>query len=240
MRVGSGRGAGFRVDRNGRLGGLGAKVARRLREGPYGERVLIGFRRDLAVPFPGPRPNVPISLRALRPDDVAALFPAADGTAAERERADVAWRLGMVGRRTLMSRAMVAVDETTGRPCHIQWLTEGYSDVIRTAAALPALSLDEGLLESAYTPNAYRGMGIMSAVTARMAEFAAGCGMRYVVAFIDQRNIASLRGAQRAGLSPWQIETCTQYAFGLLRRVRFAPIGDGFAVAGEGLGSPSP
>ena len=230
MRSGSGLGSGISPAGSGRLAVLGAKVVRRLGEGPYGERVLIGLRRDLRVSFPVPKPNVPISLRAFRPDDIPALFPATDGAAAERERTDVAWRLRTVEHGALKSRCFVAVDETTGRPCHIQWITDGYSDAIRTAAALPALSLDEALLENAYTPGAYRGLGIMSAVTARIAESAAERGVRYVAAFIDRDNVASLRGVQRAGLTPWQVETRRQYGFGLLRTVRFAPVPAGFRL----------
>lgn len=168
MSTGSGPKDGVRLEGSGRLARLNAKIVRRLRQGPYSRHVLVGLRRDLSVPFPAPIAKVPISLRALRPEDMPALFPQADGAAAERERADVAWRLRMVEQGTLRSRCFVAVDDATGRPCHIQWLTIGYSDAIRTAAALPALSLDVALLENAYTPSTYRGMGIMSAVTARV------------------------------------------------------------------------
>jgi hypothetical protein len=207
-----------------RLAALGSKVMRRLKAGPYGQRIRIGLRRDLTIPFPAPPAHIPISLRAFRPDDLSALVPMADGPAAARERADIEWRLRMVEQHSLLSRCFVAVDQTADRPCHIQWLTTGYSDAIRKAAGLPALSLDEALLENAYTPSAYRGMGIMSAVTARIAASAARSGARYVIAFID----ASLRGAQRAGLSPWQIETQRQYAFGLVRRARFEPVSSDF------------
>ena len=224
MRIGSGQGADFRMDRNERLDGLGAKVTRRLQEGPYGKRVLIGLRRDLAVPFSTPTPKIPISLREFRVEDLAVLFPAADGIAAERERTDIMWRLRSVEDGILRSRCFVAIDETSDRPCHIQWITDGYSDAIRITAALPELSHDEALLENAYTPSAHRGLGLMPAVTGRIAERAAENGVRFAVAFIDRRNFASLRGGQRAGLLPWQIQTQRQYGFGLIRRVSFEPI----------------
>lgn len=208
---------------NDRLTRLNAKIVQRLRQGPYGKRVLIGLRRDLSVPFPAPVPKVPIRLRSLRPEDLPTLFPPTDGVAAEREHADVTWRLRMVEQGSLRSRCFVAVDDTAGRPCHIQWLTMGYSDAIRAAAALPALSLDEALLENAYTPSGYRGMGIMSAVTARIADHAASSGLRYVVALVDQRNVTSLRGGRQAGLAPWRIATLRQLGFGLFRWGRFAP-----------------
>lgn len=214
------------------LAALSAKIIRRLKQGPYDRRVLIGLRRDTAVPFAAPQAKIPISLRPFRPDDMPNLF--SETTAAtERERVDIAWRLQMSEQGALHSRCFVAVDEITGRPCHIQWLTTGYSDVIRTAAALPVLQRDEVLLENAYTADTYRGMGIMSAVTAQIAERGAEQGARYVVAFIDQHNTASLRGGQRAGLLPWQIETQSQYGFGLVRRARFEPTPVGFVLPYE-------
>ncbi|MEL6065165.1 GNAT family N-acetyltransferase [Methylobacterium sp. DCY52] len=203
------------------LRAFGIKVIRRLREGAYGERILIGLRRDLAVPFSAPFPRVPIHLREFRLEDTSTLFPSTDGVEAERECKDVMWRLRSVEEGLLRSRCYVAVDETSDRPCHIQWLTEGYNDAIRIAAALPTLSNDEALLENAYTARAYRGMGIMAAVTGQIVELAEARGVRFVVAFIDHRNIASLRGGQRAGLSPWRIAIQRQYGFGLVRRARF-------------------
>ena len=233
MSIGFGLSGGVLGAGGSRLAVLGTKIVRSLKKGPYGKRVLIGLRRDLTVPFPAPPANIPISLRAFRPEDIKALFPVGDGLAAVRERADIEWRLRMVEHGALKSQCFVAVDETTDRPCHIQWLTEGYDNTIRDAAALPALSLDEALLENAYTPLAYRSRGILSAVTARIAEFAAESGLRYVVGFIDQHNVASLRGGQRAGLIPWQIQMQRQYAFGLLRRVRFKPVPADFRLPHE-------
>lgn len=235
MTTQSGPRAAVAPARGRQLTALGAKIIRRLKQGPYGRRVLIGLRRDTALPFAAPRAKIPISLRPFRPDDMPDLFPETTA-AAERERADIVWRLQMSGQGALHSRCFVAVDETTGRRCHIQWLTTAYSDAIRIAAALPVLQPDEALLENAYTPDAYRGMGIMSAVTARIAECGAAQGSRYVVAFIDHHNTASLRGGQRAGLLPWQIETQRQYGFGLVRRARFAPMPADFVLPYE---SPS-
>jgi hypothetical protein len=147
MSIGSGPRDGISLEGDRRPTLLGARIVRHLTQGPYGKRVLIGLRRDLSVPFPAPPPKVPISLRAFRADDMPTLFPPSDGAAAERERADVAWRLRMVEQGTLRSRCFVTVDERADRPCHIQWLTDGYSDAIRTAAALPVLSLADSAFD---------------------------------------------------------------------------------------------
>jgi RimJ/RimL family protein N-acetyltransferase len=67
----------------------------------------------------------------------------------------------------------------------------------------PTLQPDEALLEGAYTPEAYRGQGIMSAAMARIAQQASEWGARWVITFVDERNEASLRGCLRAGFMPY-------------------------------------
>jgi RimJ/RimL family protein N-acetyltransferase len=59
------------------------------------------------------------------------------------------------------------------------------------------------LLEGAYTPEAYRGMGIMSAAMARIAERAAEGGARWVITFVDETNVASVKGCLRAGFAAY-------------------------------------
>jgi GNAT superfamily N-acetyltransferase len=168
--------------------------------------------------------RVPLSLRPFALEDLTWLFPADEASGAD-ERADIAWRLRMVERGALVSHCFVAVDESSGRPCHVQWITEaGYDAAIRRGGALPVLGPDQAMLENAYTPPRYRGMGVMAAVTAMMAERAGDVGARSVVAFVDEDNVASLKGAFRAGFRPYTVRVRRQYAFGLIRTARFSPV----------------
>ena len=209
----------------GRMDGLVPKVMRRLNEGLHDRQVSIGMRRDLSEPFTPPPARIPVALRPFTVNDLPALFPLTDAEVGARERADIAWRLGMVERGAFASHCFVAVDERSDTPCHVQWLTEaGYDEVIRRAGALPTLGGDEAMLENAYTPSAYWGLGIMSAVTALLAERAAALGARRVVALIDEDNLPSLKGARRAGFRPYMVRVREQYCYGLFRSVRFMPM----------------
>jgi RimJ/RimL family protein N-acetyltransferase len=67
----------------------------------------------------------------------------------------------------------------------------------------PRLAPDEALLEGAYTPAQYRGLGIMPAAMARIAEHGVAIGARWVVTFVSDDNIPSLKGCDRAGFSPF-------------------------------------
>jgi hypothetical protein len=207
---------------------LRAKVARRLALGLYARQVSIGLRRDLSVAVDPPTARIPVSLRRFREDDLPALFPAECDASAKGERTDVEWRLRAAAYGMLPSRCFVAIDERSSRPCHIQWLTEpGYGDAIRQAGALPTLAAEEAMLENAFTPVEYRGLGIMSVAVHLIAERAAALGKRYLVAYVDADNRASLNGVERAGLTPWSTRTRRQFGFGLLRTVRFDRIAAG-------------
>ena len=214
---------------------LRAKVARRLALGLYARQVSIGLRRDLSVAVDPPAAQIPVSLRRFRETDLPALFPAGCDASAQSERADVEWRLRATAHGILPSQGFVAVDRRSGRPCHIQWLTEpGYGDAIRRSGALPALAAEEAMLESAFTPLEYRGLGIMAVAVHLIAEHAAALGKRYLVAYVDAGNAASLKGVERAGLTPWSIRTRRQFGFGLVRTVRFDTV-----AASAGASAPS-
>jgi RimJ/RimL family protein N-acetyltransferase len=214
---------------------LRAKVARRIALGPYAEQVSIGLRRDLSVAVEPPAVRIPISLRDFREDDLAALFPAGGDAAARSERTDVEWRLRASAHGILPSRCYVVVDDRSGRPRHIQWLTgPGYGHAIRRAGALPVLADDEAMLENAFTPVEYRGLGLMAAAVHLIAERARVLGKRHLLAFVDAGNVASLKAAGRAGLTPWSTRTRRQFGFGFIRTVRFDLV-----AAGSGSSVPS-
>jgi RimJ/RimL family protein N-acetyltransferase len=78
--------------------------------------------------------------------------------------------------------------------------------------------VSEALLENAYTPPAYGGLGIMSAAMARIAEQASAFGATDVLTFVDQQNIASLKGCERAGFYPDLLYRRVQIGFGLIKR----------------------
>jgi RimJ/RimL family protein N-acetyltransferase len=93
----------------------------------------------------------------------------------------------------------------------------------------PVLRSDEALLEGAFTPEAYRGMGIMGAAMALVAERAADHGARYVMTFVDEQNPASFKGCVRAGFSPYLRR---RERFRMFHRsVSFEPIEPGAPVA---------
>jgi GNAT superfamily N-acetyltransferase len=168
----------------------------------HSDSVSIGLRRDLSIPFVGPKAKIPIAVRPLAPDDdLSALEPAA-GLAAD----EAFWRMGQ--RRLLESglqTCYVAI-APEGKPCYMQWvITASQNERVKEffGNLYPVLAPNEALLEGAYTPEEYRGKGIMGAAMAEVALRAADHGARWVITFVDQQNEASFKGCIRAGFTPY-------------------------------------
>jgi RimJ/RimL family protein N-acetyltransferase len=168
----------------------------------HSDSTSIGLRRDLTIPFTGPKAKIPLTVRALaRTDDLSALDPA-PGLSAD----EAFWRLGQ--RRLLQSglKTCYVAIAPEGKPCYMQWVIPA-SENERLRAFFgnlyPVLAPDEALLEGAYTPEAYRGKGIMGAAMAEVAERGAQYGARWVITFVDQSNEASFKGCIKAGFKPY-------------------------------------
>lgn len=212
-------------------GELGAKLARiknrvawQLQLGLRSRFTRYGLRRDLSLKLDNPSAKIPITVRPLVGSDVPELLPT-DLQADRQEQLEISWRRGFLEKGA--KECFVAVDQRDGTPCYMQWLMRpADNDFILGLRSFPALKPEEALLENAYTPVKYCGLGIMSAAMALIAERAVDFGARYVLTFVDQDNIASLKGCQRAGFSPHLLHNKDQLAFGLIKRNRFEELDD--------------
>jgi GNAT superfamily N-acetyltransferase len=157
-------------------------------------------------------------VRPLEARDIPIVLPLSgmDNT----EKLEIADRYSLLGQFGMC--AHVAVDQRSDTPCYIQWLVgSARNDVIRRLGCFPALDADEALLEGAYTPPQHRGLGIMSAAMAIIAERADSLGARYVLTFVGDDNIPSLKGCRRAGFKPHMLHYRSQWGFGIRCRNTF-------------------
>jgi GNAT superfamily N-acetyltransferase len=194
----------------------------------YSNHTSIGFRRDLTVLFAAPLAFQPLEVRPLeRGDDLSCLEARAP------ELTDVQVFERLTQRRIVESglRTCYIAMSSDGMPCYMQWLIlAGENDRVQTAFGnlYPRLESDEALLEGAYTPEAYRGKGIMANAMAQIAARAADAGVRWVITFVDEAYAPAQKGCARAGFRPYvrRVET---YRL-LHRRVAFVslrqPVGE--------------
>jgi hypothetical protein len=185
------------VLKGGELGTVLGELRRRL----HSADVSYCLRRDLTVPFPAPEAKIPIDVRPLDEADVPTIV-------AERPR-----RLPFLEERV----PTCYVATTTGDEiAYMQWLLGPESnDRIQKffGGRFPLLQEDEMLLEYAYGFLAHRGKRVMPCAMAQIAEQADGHGARYVFTFVRIDNIPSLKGCQRSGFIPYQLQTITWRLF---------------------------
>jgi GNAT superfamily N-acetyltransferase len=203
--------------RGGRVSKAWTVIAGRL----YSNSTSVGLRRDLTIPFAGAEAKIPITVRPLADtDDLSSLDPEPGLPA------DAAYSR-LVQRRLLRSglRTCYVAIVPDGKLCYMQWaIPSAENDRVRTVFGnlYPVLGPDEALLEGAYTPDSYRGKGIMGAAMAQVAERAADFGARWVITFVDEANPASFKGCIRAGFAPY-LKRRERFRL-FYRQVRFEPM----------------
>ncbi|HXL67075.1 MAG TPA: GNAT family N-acetyltransferase [Xanthobacteraceae bacterium] len=208
------------------LGELGARLAGRWKLGLYAELTRYGLVRDLSHNFQAPGAKIPLAVRPLADRDLAALFGHAGAATELSERMEVAWRRAFIEKGA--RGGFVAIDERSATPCYVQWLLSPRDNAfIKKLGGFPPLADGEALLENAYTPPAYRGLGVMAAAMAQIAERASDFSARKVLTFVATDNIASLKGCQRAGFYPHLLHRRTRFGFGLITRDRFETLPEG-------------
>jgi RimJ/RimL family protein N-acetyltransferase len=216
-----GAGAGWR----GRLKEFGTRLSGRWQIGLHAKLTRYGLLRDLGKNFTPPGAKIPLAVRPLQNRDLPALFGHADNASELAERLEVAWRRAFIDKGA--HSGFVAIDERSNTPCYVQWLLfPRDNDFIKKLGGFPPLAAGEALLENAYTPPAYRGLGVMSAAMARIAERAGEHDAKKVLTFVATDNVASLRGCQRAGFHPHLLHHRIRLGFGLVTRDRFETLAD--------------
>ena len=109
--------------------------------------------------------------------------------------------------------------------CYMQWLIAARDNArvhARWGGLFPELKPHEALLEGAYTAESHRGKGVMSHAMALIAEKARDFGAHHVLTFVDRKNVASLKGCEKAGFAPYIQRRETWSLF--RRRVHFLPL----------------
>jgi len=161
------------------------------------------LRRDLSVPFQAPDAKVPITVREIRDDDKVKIFDLNRPGISPAEKKELVRRLEHLNAD--IPTCYVAVSDD-GTPAYVQWLMGAtLNDRIQSYfnGIFPVLAPDEALLENAFTLEAFRGKGIMPAAMARIAEKGSQIGARWVITFVEESNVPSLKGCKRSGFEPY-------------------------------------
>ena len=190
----------------------------------HSDTLAYGLRRDLSVSFQSPSAKIPITVRPLAESEIA-LFRDVDLSLSDSEAFDRRSRLPILERR---EGTCYAAADAQNHICYVQWLFLAKDNPFiasHFSGLFPQLEPDCALLEGALTFSAFRGLGIMQAAMARIAEKASDHGARYAITFVTHDNIPSLKGCKRAGFSPYCERTERRR---LLRtNISFSPLPEG-------------
>lgn len=111
---------GFRLLAEGQFREIARRARRRFGGSLYDRTIAFGLRRDLTVPFPAPAARIAITVREAVEADAALLFENPSDDLDPVERQELIWRHAHF--RDRIPTCYVAIDETTGHPCYVQWL----------------------------------------------------------------------------------------------------------------------
>jgi hypothetical protein len=186
----------------------------------HSRRIAIGVRRDLLMHVPIDPPRIPLEVRHLQPGDDLSLVADEPGLSsrAAAERTVQRWLLG-----SNLPPPAVAID-AEGKVCFMAWmLTAEDNDVIqaRWGEMLPILKPGEAIVEGPFTAESHRGLGVMLAYNA-ILDAARESGIRYVMGFIAEGNVAQLKVAEIGQFTPFVKREESWFLF--RRRIRFLPL----------------
>ncbi len=181
--------------------GMTGRTVRAVAHRVFSEEADLVLARDLRTPHQAPRPELDITIRRITARDTEPSILQPTGGLPPTER----W--GLERRRSLFAQQFgtcyVAVDDR-GDACYVAWLFSQHDNphVHRFFKGwFPPLDASTALLEAVYTVPTHRGKHVMSAASALIAQRAAEFGAHRVLAFVDTRNTASVRGFRHAGFA---------------------------------------
>ncbi len=188
----------------------------------YSESLSFGLQRDLQEPFEKPDAKIKINVRPLQEEDVETLM--GKDVSDNINPRIIASQQAMLDAK--IPTCYVAVT-TTDKPCYMQWLIGSEdNDKIQShfKGVFPPLKPNEALLEAAFGNPKFRGLRIMPAAMAQIAEKASLINARWVNTYVDVTNIASLKGCRRSGFEPFVLRKERWFLFRLT--ISFHPLSE--------------
>jgi hypothetical protein len=165
-----------------------------------------GLCRDLSEKFSGPEATIGFGVRPAEPQDLGDFLSVAGSLGGDEA-------LDRLRRRRLIEYGLptcyVAVTDD-GDVCFMQWLIgEQQNDRVQAlfSGDYPMLEPGQMLLEYAYIPEKFRGLGIMPRAMSLIAHEAKSLGAERLITFVGVKNVASLKGCKRAGFTPCLVRT---------------------------------
>lgn len=196
----------------------------RFKQRLYSDEVCYGLKRDLEKPLKPVPPQIAFHIRPIEEHEIRkTLAFTKPGSGIEGVNQRISRLLFL---EAGFATCYGAISEDGG-PCFIQWLV-GHTENEKMAgyhgAYFPPLSEKEVLLEGAFTPEGFRGKGIMSSAMLQVSDKGKEKGARWAITYVSKGNTASLKGSFRAGFVPFIVRKSSWRLF--RQKLTFVPISE--------------
>ncbi len=175
------------------------------------ESLSFGLQRDLNQPFEAPEAKIKFHIRPLKKGDVDEILKNTRENPVDPRI--IASQYSLIEKNIPTCYVAATTNDT---PAYMQWLIS-YKDNDKIEehfkGLFPRLKKGEALLEAAYCNPAYRGLRIMPAAMAQIAEKAESINARWIKTFVDVQNIPSLKGCRRSGFEPYVLRKDRWFLF---------------------------
>lgn len=183
------------------------------------------LRRDLNLPFNKTKAKIPIKIREIEEKDLEQLLDSKIIYEDSEEFKENARRKLMLN--SGIKQCYIATDEND-KALYMQWLiSHEENDKIKKVykGGFAELNKNEMLLEGAYTIKSARGKHIMSEAMATISSIGKSQGARYLLTYVKDDNISSLKGCQKSGYRPYKLRKDRWFLF--MRKIKFTtlPVG---------------
>lgn len=198
-------------------------ISTRISQFIYRRWQSFGLRRDLDQDFANPSAKIEITVREITETDIPKLFDLKQTGLASPDIYELSVRKKFLSEK--IGKCYVAVT-ADGEPCYLQFLMSSKDNQkiqVSFDGRIPLLKEDEALIENAFTPPRFRGLGIMPAAMAQIAEKAKAFDARWVMTFVAHDNIPSLKGCNKSGFYPFleRIDTTFLNSYFKIRKFRY-------------------
>ena len=194
----------------------GPKVfIRQLRHQLYSRTTHVGLERNLDTDFVQVPSRIEYSFQLATEEDIEEILQKAKTESKESafDLIQQKWFYESGFRNCYIVRTA-----DTGELCHVNWLmipnhsampsavSPGIDDAMSQVfgSLLPWMKDDECLGANAYTFEKYRGYGIFASVNSKLFDIGRNSGMKRMISYVRQDNVASLKSSARVGFKNFE------------------------------------
>jgi hypothetical protein len=187
------------------LSGYFGLIFRELRHRLYSDRYFLLLSRKISLPDNIPEPEIHVTLRPMKPDDIPKLL---DINQKGMKEEDVLERIRLLQILNSGIQECYVAETDQGVPCHISWwINSSQNPIIKEfyGGRILPLGANEVMFEGVFTLEAYQRLGILKWRRLKFFEKSLGAGATRLIVYVQHDNLPSLKTCRSAGYKLFMI-----------------------------------